>query len=146
MTDETAGDGARQNLLGPPPTLLPPDAMAAVLPEEPSDGELRALVAAHPSSSLGWALLADRALADGRDVEGYAYARVGYHRGLDALRKGGWRGAGPVPWAHGPNRGFLRALGALATAAERIGEQGEPERCRTFLRDCDPEAARALGA
>ena len=46
-------------------------------------------------------------------MTGYAYARTGYHRGLDQLRRSGWKGAGPVPWSHEPNRGFLRALAAL---------------------------------
>ena len=133
------------NLIGPSPTLLAADPVADLLGADPTPERARALVAAHPSSSLAWATLAEQALDDGRDVEGYAYARVGYHRGLDQLRKSGWRGAGPVPWSHEPNRGFLRALASLATAAERIGEPGEPERCSTFLRDCDPEAARALG-
>ena len=51
-----------------------------------------------------------RRWAAGFTIEGYAYARTGYHRGLDALRKAGWRGTGPVPWSHAPNQGFLRAL------------------------------------
>jgi hypothetical protein len=119
--------------------------VAALLGPDPTPDRTRELVAAHPASSLAWATLAEQALDDGRDVEGYAYARVGYHRGLDQLRKSGWRGAGPVPWSHEPNRGFLRALASLATAAARIGEPGEPERCSTFLRDCDPEAAASLG-
>ena len=34
----------------------------------------------------------------GRDeIERYAAYRVGYHRGLDALRANGWRGSGYVP-------------------------------------------------
>src|SRR4051794_12488629 len=122
-----------QNLMGPPPTLLAADPASALLGESPGEQRVREVVAGHPSSSLAWATLAEIVLDDGRDVEGYAYARVGYHRGLDHLRKSGWRGAGPVPWAHDPNRGFLRALAALATAAERIGEPDEPERCRKFL-------------
>jgi hypothetical protein len=131
------------NLLGIPPTNLPDDAgprEALEAGTAPSD-----VAAAHPASSLPWAALAEQALAAGRPVEGYAYARVGYHRGLDALRRSGWRGQGPVPWAHEPNRGFLRALAALARAAEAIGEAPERDRCRTFLRDCDPAAGQALG-
>ena len=85
-------------------------------------------------------MLAERALEAGRDVEAYAYARTGYHRGLDALRRSGWKGHGPVPWAHVPNRGFLRALAALARAAD-IDETDEAERCRAFLADSSPEAA-----
>lgn len=127
---------------GPPPTLLPaePTPEAAL-----SAGSDPAEVAArHPSSSLAWAELADRAYAGGRVIESYAYARVGYHRGLDALRRSGWKGHGPVPWAHEPNRGFLRSLHALGRAAAAIGEAEEAERCATFLRDSDPAAAAAL--
>src|SRR5699024_11462561 len=57
-----------------------------------------------------------------------SYARVGYHRGLDALRAAGWRGAGPIPYAHEVNRGFLRALYALGRAAGSIGEGEEAAR------------------
>jgi hypothetical protein len=130
------------NLLGPEPTLLPADEALDALDQ----GEDPAKVAAaHPASCVAWAALAERALADGELVAGYAYARTGYHRGLDQLRRSGWKGFGPVPWAHRPNLGFLRALAALARAAERIGEDDEAVRCREFLTDSDPEAAAALG-
>ena len=76
----------------------------------------------------------------GRDpVERYAYARVGYHRGLDTLRATGWRGSGYVRWRHESNRGFLRALEGLRAAAAEIGEVDEEERCAHFLRQCDPQ-------
>ena len=74
----------------------------------------------------------------------YAYARVGYHRSLDMLRRNGWKGHGPVPWEHEPNRGFLRALAALAEAAGRIGEDHERDRCDQFLRDSSPEGHAEL--
>ena len=74
----------------------------------------------------------------GRVVESYAYARVGYHRGLDALRRNGWKGHGPVPWSHDPNRGFLRCLIALQRAAATIDEVDEAQRCADFILDCDP--------
>ena len=74
-------------------------------------------------------------------IEAYAYARTGYHRGLDALRRNGWKGFGPVPWSHEPNRGFLRCVTVLAKAAEAIGEPDEQERCTQLLRDCDPSLA-----
>jgi hypothetical protein len=90
--------------------------------------------------------LAERALEAGRPVEAYAYARTGYHRGLDALRRAGWKGQGPIPWAHEPNRGFLRALHALQQAAAAIGEDDEAQRCATFLHDSDPVAVEALTA
>lgn len=130
------------NLLGIPETRLPEDPAAARLAagEDPAS-----VAAAHPTSSLAWATLAEAALADGRTVEGYAYARTGYHRALDALRKNGWRGQGPVPWSHEPNRGFLRALAALSRAAGAIGETDEEQRCAQFLRDSSPEAVEALG-
>ena len=123
--------------------------------ELPDDAEVRALLdaghapsgvaAAHPARSLPWAVLSETALAAGDPVTAYAYARTGYHRGLDALRAAGWRGSGPVLWAHEPNRGFLRALAALSRAAGAIGEDAERRRCATFLADCDPAAAAQLG-
>ncbi len=128
------------NLLAPP-TRLPEDPAVALL----AAGTDPATVAAdHPTSCAAWAALAEAALAGGRTIEGYAYARTGYHRGLDALRRAGWKGQGPVPWAHEPNRGFLRALHALATAAAAIGETDEAARCNHLLADCDPEAVAAL--
>jgi hypothetical protein len=79
----------------------------------------------------------------GDHVESYAYARVGYHRGLDALRAAGWRGSGYVRWEHESNRGFLRSLDALRAAAEAIGETAEAERCEVFLHQLDPAWGRA---
>jgi Protein of unknown function (DUF3151) len=112
-------------------------------------GDSPAQVAAdHPAQSLPWAVLAETALADNTSitatVAGYAYARVGYHRGLDALRRAGWRGTGPVPWSHRPNQGFLRCLAALGRAAALVGEADEAARCAQFLADCDPEASNVL--
>ena len=136
--------GPERNLLaGPPPTLLPDEPA----PRESLEGgtDPAEVAARFPASSAPWAELADRAFAAGRVVESYAYARVGYHRGLDALRRNGWKGHGPVPWAHVPNRGFLRCLHALGRAAAEIGELDEAQRCATFLRDSDPAAATQLG-
>jgi hypothetical protein len=131
------------NLLGEPPaTLLPLDEAADRLVTAgtaPTD-----IAARHPAFSLAWAMLAEAALDAGRPVEAYAYARTGYHRSLDALRRNGWKGHGPVPWSHEPNRGFLRALAALAAAAGAIGETAEEERCWTFLKDSSPEAYAEL--
>jgi hypothetical protein len=125
-------------LAGPPPTLLPEDPAAEALAAGDAP---RAVVRTHPESPFAWATLAEDALADGSDdVAAYAFARVGYHRSLDLLRRNGWKGHGPVPWGHEPNRGFLRALAALARAAAAIGEVPEEERCRQFLRDSSPEA------
>ncbi len=131
-----------ENLLGgPPETRLPEDPARSLLEAgTPAVDAARS----HPASSLVWAQLAEEALGDGRDVEAYAYARTGYHRGLDALRRAGWHGHGPVPWSHVPNRGFLRALAALAAAAASIGDTDEAERCRTFLADSSAEASVEL--
>jgi len=130
------------NLLGPEPTLLPVDPAVADLDRgvEPA-----AVATAHPTSSIAWAVLAEAALAEGATITCYAYARTGYHRGLDQLRRSGWKGFGPVPWAHEPNQGFLRALAALQRAAAAIGETDEAQRCRTLLADSDPAALSALG-
>lgn len=130
------------NLLGIPETLLPVDPAAGDL----AAGSDPAQVAArYPESALAWAVLAEAALGRGADVEAYAYARTGYHRSLDALRRSGWRGQGPVPWSHEPNRGFLRSLAALSRAAERLGEVSEQQRCAGFLVDSSAQAARELG-
>lgn len=129
------------NLLGPPPVTLPVDPVAALL----ADGEPAGDVARqHPTSSLVWAVLAEAALDRGDDVAAYAYARVGYHRGLDLLRRNGWKGAGPIPWAHEPNRGFLRALSALGQAAALFEETDEVARVRAFLLDADPQIPAEL--
>src|SRR5687768_10774527 len=94
-------------MAGPPPTHLPEHPAADVLAGGAPPTEV---AAASPDFSLAWALLAEEALAAGEPVTGYAYARTGYHRGLDQLRRAGWKGHGPIPWEHEPNRGFLRAL------------------------------------
>ncbi|MBM6404462.1 DUF3151 domain-containing protein [Phycicoccus sp. CSK15P-2] len=130
------------DLLGIPPTHLPDDPAASLLDAGVAPDEV---AAAHPASSLAWAVLAEDALADDRVVEAYAYARTGYHRGLDALRRSGWRGQGPVPWEHVPNQGFLRALAALSRAAGLVGEEDERHRCAEFLRASSATGARELG-
>jgi hypothetical protein len=129
---------------GPPETVLPPPPAGTLAALETAlacpVGERRqalaAVVAEAPTLLEGWARLAESA----RDkVEAYAYARTGYHRGLDALRAAGWRGSGYVRWSHPENRGFLRSLDALRAAAEAIGEATEAERCALFLRQLDPD-------
>ena len=129
------------NLLGPEPTRLPVDPAVAELA---AGADPTKVAAAHPASSAVWATLAESALDEGAPVAAYAYARTGYHRGLDQLRRSGWKGFGPVPWAHEPNRGFLRALAALHRSAAAIGELDEAERTATFLADSDPAAPAAL--
>jgi hypothetical protein len=129
-------------MAGPPPTQLPEDTAAASLAAGTPTADV---VRAHPESPLAWATLAEEARAAGADdLTVYAYARVGYHRSLDLLRRNGWKGTGQVPWEHEPNRGFLRALAALSLAAGAIGETAEAERCSTFLRDSSVTGYDAL--
>ncbi|MEV6770552.1 DUF3151 domain-containing protein [Nocardia sp. NPDC051030] len=137
------------DLLGPQPVLLPEniDAEDALL--EKQDPVL--VAAAHPSASIAWAHLAEAACERGQGevnhdtIAAYAFARTGYHRGLDLLRRNGWKGFGPVPWSHEPNQGFLRCVAVLAKAARAIGETDEYARCLDLLEDCDPRAAAELG-
>lgn len=143
------------DLLGPPPTLLTGDDEAE---SELLNGTAPATVAAgSPTASIAWAYLAEAELADvGTETAGagevppavvaaYAYARTGYHRGLDQLRRHGWKGYGPVPWDHQQNQGFLRCVGVLARSARFIGEEDEYLRCVDLLNDCDPRAAEHVG-
>lgn len=152
-------DAAVRKILEAVPASSPVRAM-----QSPIDQAVRE----HPDSSLGWALLAEAALAESSyagsapavtdpaepdtsgetisnalsgEVRAYAFARTGYHRGLDALRRAGWRGQGPIPVNHAANQGFLRALLALSEAATRIGETSEAERCERFLADSGTNAA-----
>jgi hypothetical protein len=131
----------------PPETVLPEppapaqEALASAMASAGADlGATRAAVAAvagrWPRYLAAWATLAE--LADD-PVTAYAFARTGYHRGLDALRAAGWRGSGYVRWRHQPNRGFLRSLDALRRRAGELGEQDEEQRCHLFLLQLDPD-------
>jgi hypothetical protein len=129
---------------GPPETVLDPeptDARAALsdareTPHDQRRDAIAAVVARWPTSLDAWARLGDVARDD---VEAYACYRVAYHRGLDRLRRSGWRGAGYVRWRHETNRGFLRALDGLRRAAAAIGEDDEAARCAEFLLQLDPD-------
>jgi hypothetical protein len=128
---------------GPPRTVLPAEAPAveqalreALAAPQPDRRDMVArVVAANPRSMTAWAALAGL----GRDdIERYAAFRVGYHRGLDALRANGWRGSGYVRWADESNRGFLRCLRGLQQMAAAIGEADEAERIALFMQQLDP--------
>ena len=109
------------------------DALAQ--PETERRAAVAVVAARFPRFLDAWADLSELA----RDpTEAYAYARVGYHRGLDTLRGAGWHGTGYVRWSHITNRGFLRALESLRRTAGEIGELEEQDRCATFLRQLDP--------
>src|SRR4029079_5188115 len=127
--------GVMNLLPEPDATLLPTDPAEDARDLAPAD-----IAARFPTSSAAWATLPEAALAQTQVCAAYAYARTGYHRGLDQLRRNGWKGHGPVPWAHEANRGFLRCVAALARAADTIGETAEFQRCLDLLDDCDPES------
>ncbi|GAB3437587.1 DUF3151 domain-containing protein [Actinophytocola sediminis] len=129
----------QENLFGGPPATQLPDRPEPQAAMETGTDPAK-VVTQWPDFSEGWAALAELALSENNPVAAYAYARTGYHRGLDQLRRAGWKGHGPIPWAHRPNQGFLRALGALADAAEAIGEAEEHARCTQFLTDSAPDA------
>ncbi|MBW3657486.1 MAG: DUF3151 domain-containing protein [Actinobacteria bacterium] len=112
------------------------DAATARSDEDEQRRAVGELVASAPTFLEGWAELARL----GREpIERYAYARVGYHRGLDALRRNGWGGTGLVRWEHPTNRGFLRCVAELHRAAAEIGEQEEVDRLAGFLVELDPD-------
>lgn len=128
---------------GPPETRLPlppaefRHALTQALDRLPAEriAAIADVVASHPRECAGWAALGDHT---SDVITRYAYYRVGYHRGLDALRANGWRGSGYVRWEHDGNLGFLRCLLGLSRLAGAIGEADEEERCRLFLLQLDP--------
>jgi hypothetical protein len=127
---------------GPPDTVLPaPDpeaaaALATAMASEDPKSAIAAVVADNPRYLDAWARLG---IAADDAIEAYAYFRIGYHRGLDALRASGWRGSGFVRWSQESNRGFLRALAGLRASAAQIGEEDEVERISQFLKQLDPQ-------
>lgn len=127
-----------KDMMAPPPVKLPEDPAAG------KDLLADATALAHPDSPAVWAARAERELAGGDQLIAYAYARTGYHRSLDRLRANGWKGWGPVPYAHEPNRGVLDAIAMLALASKAIGDEGEYDRCRQMLFDADPDTAPTL--
>ena len=145
MTDEHTVNLYRS---GPPSTVLAPAeptaqrALADALSSDEPRAALAGVAARWPRYLDAWAHLGD----NGRDtIERYAYYRIGYHRGLDALRASGWRGSGYVRWADEDNRGFLRALRGLAQMAAAIGETDEAERCQVFLAQLEPAGVPESG-
>ena len=140
---------------GPPETVLPPEPneIRHVFDQawrgSASVEEVESLVQRVPRSSAAWAAVGICATST---IARYAAFRVGYHRGLDALRANGWRGSGFVRWDHPGNVGFLRCLLGLAVMAAHIGENDEATRCEQFLLQLDPrgvpddERARIVGA
>lgn len=124
----------------PPETILPAseEELVATLHEALVAGDratIEGLVGHHPRDLFCWATLA---ASTGDGIDGYAFARVGYHRGLDTMRASGWRGSGYIR-AHVPsNRGFLTCLALLHRQASYIGEKDEQDRCLEFLYQLDP--------
>ena len=71
-------------------------------------------------------------------VMAYAYARIGYHRGLDILRTNGWFGSGFIRSSVINNRGFLAALALVAITSKNLSYHEESSRCMEFLELIDP--------
>lgn len=133
--------------MGPPDVVLPvvdPTMQAALdgalaAPARDRRDAVARVVANYPRYLAAWAALGDVA----RDaIESYMAYRVGYHRGLDALRANGWKGSGYVRWSAPTNHGFLNCLDGLARSAATIGEADEAMRCEQFLLQCDPNGKR----
>jgi len=133
--------------MGPPDVVLPvvdPTMQAALdgalaTPARDRRDAVARVVANYPRYLAAWAALGDVA----RDaIESYMAYRVGYHRGLDALRANGWKGSGYVRWSAPTNHGFLNCLDGLARSAATIGEADEAMRCEQFLLQCDPNGKR----
>lgn len=126
---------------GPPETVLDPEpaeALAALAAADSAGDRVAAIgqvCVRWPRFLEAWARLGE---ATAEPALAYAAFRTGYHRGLDRLRAGGWRGSGYVRWKHPTNRGFLRALEGVRRTAAAIGEDDEAERCALFLRQLDP--------
>ena len=119
--------------------MLPADPLDGAFDQASSYDDVAARVSQHPRSLFGWAALAERATDP---MARYAFYRVGYHRGLDALRAAGWRGSGYVRGDRPSNLGFLRCLDGLRRAAAAIGEEDEENRCAQFLAQLDPAWSR----
>ena len=130
---------------GPPETVLPPEdiqivnllkSISSIEDDQIRRSELNRVAGMYPSSIEVWKTTASY----GRDIiESYAAYRVGYHRGLDALRKNGWRGSGYVRWVHPSNRAFLSCLSGLQIISEMIQDYEESERCKVFLLQLEPD-------
>ena len=134
---------------GLPSTVLPPadpaaraalDAALAL--DDPDDAGSRS--PRSPPAGRGTSTRGPRSVTSAATTSSATpYYRVGYHRGLDALRANGWRGSGYVRWSEPTNRGFLRALAGLGAMAAAIGERDEAERVMMFLLQLDPGRAAA---
>ncbi len=130
--------GAPETVLPEPPSLV----MAALAAAGSDRDRMVETAAAHPELPEVWAALGELCESEANvlanRLEAYAYYRIGYHRGLDALRQNGWRGSGYVRWSHPSNRGFLACLDGLGRMAGMIGEVSEADRCVEFLAMLDP--------
>ena len=127
----------RMSVSGPAPFVLPPepDQIMAAIDDAGDDlPALRGVVLSAPTSLFAWSALGG---AEPEPLHRYAAYRIGYHRGLDALRANGWRGTGDVRWSEPTNRGFLRALLGLHLMSRAIGDTTEADRTIQFLHQLD---------
>ena len=131
----------RENLMahgpGTPDTLLPPDPAGEALAGDPTPERLVTAVRAHPESSLAWALLAERPSRPAATAPTWRRTRTPAPATTAGSTPCGARagGAGPIPWEHEPNRGFLRALGRSPSrpdgSARRSRTSAAPSSCAT---------------
>ena len=122
-----------------------PDGSLEQLTSASSLEDVQTVAARWPACLRAWGRLGDAAMAESRSVDAYAYYRVGYHRGLDRIRRAGWRGTGTVPWEHDGNRGFLSCLAGLSAAAGELDELDESRRCLAFLEQLAPDRPDRAG-
>src|SRR5664280_3586552 len=132
-TSESTSDASPVRLTaGLPETVVPAESdailadLAAALgqPGERRRHAVSDVVRSNPTSLAAWAALGSLARDD---VEAYACFRVGYHRGLDALRSTGWKGSGTVRWVHEENRPFLRCLDGLRSCLLYTSDAADEE-------------------
>ena len=135
MSDIPLGHAPPETVLPEPPRQAEQALAEAVSAPTPLPA-VSTVAARWPRYLAAWATLSE---LNEDSVTAYAFARTGYHRGLDALRAAGWRGSGYVRWRYPTNRGFLRCLEGLRRRAGEIGEVDEEQRCALFLRQLDPD-------
>ena len=127
MTDDSAvtlSRGLPETVLpGPPEEWQEALAAAAAATGAQPKSAVAAVAAAHPRYLEAWASLAETV---DDDVESYAYARVGYHRGLDALPRGGlaWLGLRPLAPRDQPGLPPLARGPAPGRTGDRRGRRG----------------------
>jgi len=103
-------------------------------------------VAAHPSSPLAWAELADLADSEGHSIGAFAFAAVAVDLAREQLAASGWQPGQAVRWSDEPNRAYLRALDAQRRAALALGLDDRASRLADELASADAEAPARIAS